>query len=201
MHYIIIFSGTLFAIYKISTNNSYYKANKMIKSLNKILNGLSAQYADEYLSSSEKDRILNDRPVENKPQIYADQSRIINPAQFIDHKKHIALLCNDTTNQNVLSYILANSNNYSVDVLFHGMHKNTVSESFYKLARSSFYENGIDIRLVKLINDSVSDIKNYLMKHRTLQYLVTDSHDLLITDFLNNHKIQKDINVPIVLIN
>jgi len=173
----------------------------MKNSLKKIMDGLSMQYADKYLPASQKDRILSNRPVKSKSLTNPDKFNIINPGESRSEKKHIAMLCNDVTNEGVLSYILSNSNDCSVDVLYHGAHVKTPSESFYKHARSSFVENNIDVRLVKLISDSVADIKNYLINHRTLQYLVTDSHDLLITEFLKNQKIQRQINVPIVLIN
>lgn len=168
----------------------------MKESIKKIFNGLSSQYAGEYLSASDKDRVLSNCPIENRTLKKTPSISLKN-----DGKNHIALLCNDRTNTSVLSYVLGNASNCSVDIIFHGLHQKTETESFYKQARTSFSENKIDIRLVKLINDSVNDVKNYLQNHRTLQYLVTDSHDLLITEFLKNKNIQKQVNVPIVLIN
>ena len=117
------------------------------------------------------------------------------------NKKHIALLCNDVTNHNVLNYVLENSKDCSVDILYHGIHKDAQSQSFYKDARSSFTENNVDVNLVKLINESIDDIKNYLLQQRSLQFLVTDSHDQLIKRFLNNKIIKNQVYVPIVLIN
>lgn len=172
----------------------------MINSIKKIMDGLSVQYADDYLSATEKDRILSNRPINSQAVNKPNRFNLVKSSFPGNEKKHIALLCNDTTNQSVLSYILSNSSDCSVDVLYHGAHKNTGSESFYKQARSSFIENDIDVRLVKLISDSVNDIKNYLINHRTLQYLVTDSHDLLMSEFLKNSKVQRQINVPIVLV-
>ena len=48
-----------------------------------------------------------------------------------NEKRHIAMLCNDTTNQNVINYILGNANECSVDILYHGAHKIIPSKSFY----------------------------------------------------------------------
>lgn len=172
----------------------------MLNSIKKIMDGLSAQYADDFLSSADKERVLNNRPVEQRV-IVSSQPDMLDSVMVNDGKRHIALLCNDSTNQSVLSYILGNSGDYSVDVLYHGMHKSTANESFYKQARSSFVENNVDVRLVKLINDSVNEVKNYLLNHRSLQYLVTDSNDLLINEFLKNQSIQRQVNVPIVLVN
>lgn len=173
----------------------------MIKSINKILNGLSAQYAGEYLSSSDKDQILNNCSIKNKRLIAAHRAHIIQPEISTDDKRHIALLCNDTTSQNVINYVLGNANNCSVDILYHGVHKIIPAESFYKHARSSFSDNNVEVSIVKLINDSIDDVKDYLLKHRSLQYLVTDSHDQLISSFLNNKSITRQLQIPIVLIN
>ncbi len=173
----------------------------MIKSLSKILNGLSSQYADEYLSSCEKDRILSNSPVKEKQIIHSTQPNILLPAGLRREKKHIALLCNDTTNQNVINYVLGNANDCAVDILYHGAHKIIPAKSFYTQARSSFSDNKIDVSIVKLINDSIDDIKDYLMNQRALQYLVTDSHDQLMSNFLSNKTITKQLQVPIVLIN
>ena len=172
----------------------------MIKTFNKIFDGLSAQHAGEYLSRDDKIQVLNNRPLKNRILNHKNSSTALQ-SSTLESDKHIALLCNDTTNQSVLKYILGNSNDCTVDVLFHGAHKQLGSQSFYKHARSSFLENNIDVRLVKLINDSVNDVKNYLIKHRSLQYLVTDSHNQLINEFLKNQAIQRQINVPIVLVN
>lgn len=173
----------------------------MIKSLKKIMNGLSAQYADEYLCSSDKDRVLNRLPPLNKQLVYPDISNILIPHKLDDEKRHIAMLCNDSTNQNVLDYVLGNANNCSVDILYHGAHNIIPTESFYVQARSSFSDNNVDVSIVKLINDSIDDIKDYLMSHRSLQYLVTDSHDQLMSTFLNNKSITRRLQIPIVLIN
>jgi hypothetical protein len=173
----------------------------MIKSLSKIFNGLSAQYAGEYLSSSEKDQIISNYPRKSKPLIASHHSEIILPNQLRDEKRRIALLCNDTTNQNVINYVLGNANDCSVDILYHGPHKIIPSDSFYKYARSSFSDNDVDVSIVKLINDSIEEVKDYLLSHRTLQYLVTDSHDQLISSFLNNKSITRQLQIPIVLIN
>ncbi len=116
-------------------------------------------------------------------------------------KKHIALLCNDVTNQNVLNYVLGNANNCSLDILYHSVHKITASESFFVQARSSFSNNNLDVNIVTLINYSIEEVKDYLMNHRSLQYLVTDSHDQLMSNFLSNKSITKHLQIPIVLIN
>ncbi|MFK5892941.1 MAG: hypothetical protein QM504_06945 [Pseudomonadota bacterium] len=171
----------------------------MLKSLKIMMNGLSAQYAGDYLSSTEKENILSDNQTTTEMHLdnyEKDKSNIIQ-----HRKKHIALLCNDITNQNVLSYVLENSEDCSIDILYHGAHKDAEPKSFYKHARSSFIENNVEVNLVKLINDSIDDIKNYLLQQRSLQYLVTDTHDKLIKQFLNNKVIKDQIYVPIVLIN
>ena len=173
----------------------------MIKSLKKIMDGLSAQYADEYLSSSDKYQILNHHSLEHEPLVHSSLSNVFLPKQLNNEKKHIALLCNDATNQNVLSYVLGNANNCSVDILYHGAHKIMTSESFFVQARSSFSNNNVDVSIVKLINDSIEEVKDYLMSHRSLQYLVTDSRDQLMSNFLNNKSITKHLQIPIVLIN
>ena len=173
----------------------------MIKSLKKIMDGLSAQYADEYLSTADKDRVLNHHSLKHGQFFHSQLSNIILPKPLKNEKKHIALLCNDLTNQNVLSYVLGNANNCSVDILYHGAHKITASESFFVQARSSFSNNNVDVSIVTLINDSIEEIKDYLMSHRSLQYLVTDSHDQLMSNFLSNKSITKHLQIPIVLIN
>jgi hypothetical protein len=175
----------------------------MIESLKKVMDGLSAQYVGDNLSTANKIDVLSHRkPRTINTQIQLNAESAASGTRGLRHaKKHIALLCNDTTNKNVLSYVLGNSSDCNVDILYHGAHKNTTAESFYKQARSSFLENDVDIRLVKLINDSISEIKDYLVQQRSLQYLVTDSHDTLIKDFLNNKVFKNQINIPIVLIN
>lgn len=173
----------------------------MKHSLNKIFNGLSAQHAGDYLTTFDKQRVLSNKPIQERfiTRVNSDKSHP-SDAQSLSKQKHIAILCNDTTSESVLTYVLDNAKGCSIDVLFHGAHTKTQDESFYKQARSSFNDNNIDVRLVKLINDSVNEVKNYLMNHRSLQYLVTDSHNLLITEFLSNKKNQKQVDVPIVLI-
>ena len=173
----------------------------MIKSLKKIMNGLSAQYADEYLCSSDKDRVLNNIHPMHRQFDYPSISNVILPHKLQDEKRHIAMLCNDSTNQNVLDYVLGNADNCSVDILYHGAHNIIPSKSFYVQARSSFSDHHVDVSIVKLINDSIDDIKDYLMSHRSLQYLVTDSHDDLMNNFLNNKSITRHLQIPIVLIN
>ena len=181
--------------------NSQHRQFKMIKTFKKIMDGLSAQYADEYLSSTDKGRIINKLPPQHRRFVYPDISSIVFPHKLEDEKKHIAMLCNDSTNQNVLDYVLGNAINCSVDILYHGAHNIIASESFYVKARSSFSDNHVDVSIVKLINDSIDDIKDYLMSHRSLQYIVTDSHDQLMTTFLNNKSITRHLQIPIVLIN
>ncbi|WP_198263610.1 hypothetical protein [sulfur-oxidizing endosymbiont of Gigantopelta aegis] len=179
----------------------------MIESLKKVMDGLSAQYVNDNLSTVNKIEVLNHR----KPRIIKRPAKLsvdLNLEKDLQQsqptlctKRHIALLCDDTTNHNVLSYVLGNSSDCNVDILYHGAHKNTQADSFYKQARLSFLENNVDIRLVKLINDSIAEVKDYLVQQRSLQYLVSDSHDALIKDFLNNKLFKNQINVPIVLIN
>ncbi len=173
----------------------------MNKIIDSILNGLSAQYAGEYLSSSNKQQILNNRPVKDRLMVPSAQTKVILANDLKNEKRHIALLCNDATNENVINYVLGNANDCSVDILYHGAHKIIPSESFYKHARSSFSDNNVDVSIVKLINDSIDEIKDYLMSHRSLQYLVTDSHDKLIGSFLKNKAITSQLQIPIVLIN
>jgi len=173
----------------------------MIKSLKKIMDGLSVQYADDYLSSSDKSRVLDNLPPHPRNVVYPIIKNVHLPHKPENEKKHIAMLCNDSTNQNVLDYVLGNADNCSVDILYHGTHNIIPSESFYMKARSSFSDNDIDISIVKLINDSIDDVKEYLITHRSLQYLVTDSHDNLISTFLKNKAITQHLQIPIVLIN
>ncbi|MCU7835421.1 MAG: hypothetical protein KZQ83_09210 [gamma proteobacterium symbiont of Taylorina sp.] len=173
----------------------------MNKILDTILNGLSAQYAGEYLSSTNKEQTLNDRPLTDRLIVPTSQTKVILPNKLKNEKRQIAMLCNDSTNQNVLSYVLGNANDCSVAIIYHGSHKMIPAESFYKQARSSLSDNNVDVSIVKLINDSIYDIKDYLMSHRSLQYLVTDSHDKLMATFLNNKSITKHLQIPIVLIN
>lgn len=174
----------------------------MINSVKKMMDGLSAQYAGDYLSSADKDKFLNHiPPVDNTQTTFRHGFNQIKSNALKQRKNHIALLCDDATNKNVLNYVLENSNNCAVDILYHGAHKQTESESFYKQARSSFENNHVDVSLVKLINESIEEIGNYLMNQRALQFLVTDSHDHLINIFLKDKLINRQVNVPIVLIN
>ncbi len=161
----------------------------MKATLKKIMNGLSVQYAGEYLSATNKSNVLGKRSV--AARVRPEHSQKL---------ARIAMLCSDETNQNVLNYILENSNDCQVDILYHGIPNTVASGSFYKQARHSFVENNIDIRFVKLISDSFSDVKDYLTQQGTLKYLVTDSKDNLINDFLNNKMYKGQVNVPIVLI-
>ena len=173
----------------------------MNKILGSILNGLSAQYAGEYLSSSDKEQILNNRPIKERLIIPSPQTKVLLTNDLRNEKRHIAMLCNDTTNQNVINYVLGNANDCSVDILYHGIHKPSSSGEFYTQARNSFFDNNVDVSVVKLINDSIDEIKEYLSKNRTLQYLVTDSHDQLMDSFLKNKSITNKLQIPIVLIN
>jgi hypothetical protein len=165
------------------------------------MNGLSAQYAGEYLSSSDKEHTLNNRPLQNRLTVSSAQTNVILPDVLNNKKRHIALLCNDETNVNVINYILGNANNCSIDILYHGIHKKPSSGEFFSQARKCFLENNVDVIIVKLINDSIDEIKDYLMKHRSLQYLVTDSDDQLMSSFLKNKSITRQLQTPIVLIN
>ena len=173
----------------------------MNKIIDTILNGLSAQYAGEYLSSSDKNQTLNNRAFKDRLIVSSPKTKIILPNELKNEKRHIAMLCNDATNQNVINYVLGNANDCSIDILYHGVHKTTSSGEFYTQARNSFSENNVDVSIVKLINDSIDEIKDYLMTHRSLQYLVTDSHDKLIGSFLKNKSITSQLQIPIVLIN
>lgn len=172
--------------------------NKMIDA---ILNGLSAQYAGEYLSANDKARTLGSYPLENRQVPSSSEPRIIMPKDVNDDKRHIAVLCNDVTNQNVINYVLGNANDCSVDILYHGLHHFPSSKSFYTQARNSFSDNNVDVTIVKLINDSIYEIKEYLINQRSLQYLVTDSSNKLMSSFLSNKSITRELQIPIVLIN
>lgn len=173
----------------------------MNKILGAIINGLSAQHAGEYLSSSDKDQILDNHPLKNRIIIPLSKPKLALKNKLKDKKRHIAVLCNDTTNENVISYILGNAKNCSVDILYYGVHQKTSSGEFYVHARNSFNDNNVDVSIVKLINDSIDEIKDYLTSHRSLQYLVTDSHDQLMDSFLKNKAITNQLQIPIVLIN
>ena len=169
----------------------------MNKIFDTILNGLSAQYAGEYLSSPDKEQVLNNRPIKDRLIVPSPRTKVVLP----NEKRHIALLCNDATNENVINYVLGNANDCSVDILYHGTHKTVSSGEFYTRARNRFSENNVDVSIVKLINDSIDEIKDYLANHRSLQYLVTDSHDVLMGSFLKNKSITNKLQIPIVLIN
>ncbi len=173
----------------------------MTKIFDSILNGLSAQYAGEYLSTANKEQIINNHPVKDRLIVPSLQTKTILTDALKNEKRHIAMLCNDTTNENVINYVLGNANDCSVDILYHGVHKTASSGEFYAHARNSFSENNVDVSIVKLINDSIEEIKDYLMNHRSLQYLVTDSHDQLMSSFLKNKSITSQLQIPIVLIN
>ncbi len=173
----------------------------MIKSLKKIMNSFSAQYAGEHLSTANKINILNNHHVNVTTDSALNNVNVIKTTASKHEKKHIALLCNDSTDQGVLDYILGHSSDCEVDILYHGIPNTKKSKSFYKKARSSFIENNIDIHLVKLINNSISEIKDYVSQQRSLQYLVTDSHNHLINDFLSNKMLKEQFNIPLVLIN
>ena len=94
----------------------------MNKILGTILNGLSAQYAGEYLSSSNKQQILNNRPLKDRLMVHLPETKVIQVNEINNEKRHIALLCNDATNENVINYVLGNANDCSVDILYHGDH-------------------------------------------------------------------------------
>lgn len=173
----------------------------MKASLKKVMNGLSAQYSGEYLSLANKINVLNDGTVVSRVNSKSDKFSVSKLSESNSRGARIAMLCNDATNQHVLDYILDNSNDCKVDILYHGTPNAKESESFYKQAKSSFVENNIDIRFVKLISDSITEIKDYLIHQKSLQYLVTDSQDSLIKDFLSNKIFKGQVNVPIVLIN
>ncbi len=168
----------------------------MKASLKKIMNGLSAQYAGEYLSAANKSNVLGERSVTARVRPERNQKLTASKTG----SARIAMLCSDATNQKVVNYILENSSDCQVDILYHGIPNTIASGSFYKQAKHSFVENNIDIRFVKLISDSFSDVKDYLTQQGTLKYLVTDSKDNLINDFLNNKMYKGQVNVPIVLI-
>ncbi len=173
----------------------------MNKILDSIINGLSSQYAGEYLSSSDKEQTLNNHPLKSRLYFPLPKPKLLLKNELKDKKRHIAVLCNDTTNENVINYIIGNARNCSIDILYHGVHKNTSSGEFYTHARDSFNDNNIEVSIVKLINDSIEEIKDYLISHRSLQYMVTDSHDQLMSLFLKNKAITKQLQIPIVLIN
>ena len=173
----------------------------MNKILGSIINGLSAQYAGEYLSSSDKEQTLDNRPIKSRLGFSLSKAKLVLPNELKNEKRHIAMLCNDTTNENVINYVLGNASNCSVDILYHGTHNRTSSGEFYAHARDSFNDNNVEVNIVKLINDSIEEIKDYLLNHRSLQYLVTDSHDQLISSFLKNKAITSQLQIPIVLIN
>ncbi len=173
----------------------------MINSIKQMMNGLSSQYAGDYLTSDEKDKFLNHVPISKSQTGIIHGLGALKTSAVKQRKSHIALLCDDTTNHNVLDYVLDNSDHCVVDILYHGSHQQTEAESFYKQARSSFDTNKVDIGLVKLVHDSIEEIGNYVLNQHALQFLVTDSHDSLINLFLKDKLLNRQANIPIVLVN
>ena len=173
----------------------------MINSIKQIMNGLSSQYAGDYLSAAEKDTFLSHVPITKIDTGILHGLGELKAKRVKQKKSHIALLCDDMTNNNVLDYVLENSSQCVVDILYHGSHQQTEAESFYKQARSSFDINKIDIGLVKLVHDSIDEIGNYILNQHALQFLVTDSHDRLINLFLKDKLLNRQANIPIVLVN
>ncbi len=58
----------------------------MIKSLKKIMDGLSAQYADEYLSNADKDQILNHHSLKHGQFFHSQLAKVILPKPLTNEK-------------------------------------------------------------------------------------------------------------------
>ncbi len=166
---------------------------KLREDIKRMLSALAYQDADEYLSSLEKMKILDDGQVID--------TRRSSPARKIAKmtiRPRIALIIDGQDSGVPLAYTIdaCQRQDAQVDLLLHGA---IDTKSITKI-ENRIVQAGLDYQCIQVGVKAIDDIIDYIFSESTLIYLVATSDDVVVRELIEEVLPKRGLRIPVPLV-
>lgn len=170
--------------------------NVLTEALKQMLDGLAHQDAGEFLTPSQKTaeffRGTNIKPTQ----------RVVEPAPapVVASRRRIALFTGSDLSPDVMEYITQTCTRLQHDLTVLSFESEHVAQELLAPYREVLDVAGIDIRLVTLGGNSISQLARYLENHPEIYFLACKESGYLGSSYVTGNQKKNGMPVPVVVI-
>ena len=168
----------------------------LTEALKQILDGLAHQDAGEFLTPSQKTAELtcdtNIKPIQ--------QAVETEPAPVVASRRRIALFTGSDLSPDVMDYIKQTCTRMQHDLTVLSFESKQVAQELLAPYREVLDAAGIDIRLVTLGGNSISQLAHYLANHPEISFLACKESGYVGSSYVTINQKKNEMPVPVVVI-
>jgi hypothetical protein len=168
----------------------------LTEALKQMLDGLAHQDAGEFLTTSRKSAEFA-RGTKIKPTQQVVESE---PAPVVESRRRIALFIGSDLSPNVMEYITQTCTRMQHDLTVLSFESGHVAQESLAPYREALDAAGIDIRLVTLGGNTISQLVRYLANHPEISFLACKESGYLGSSYVMGYQKKNEMPVPVVVI-
>lgn len=168
----------------------------LTEALKQMLDGLAHQDAGELLTPSQKTAEFA-RGSKIKPAQVVVETE---PAPVVENRRRIALFAGSDLSPDVMEYITQTCTRLQHDLTVLSFESRHVAEELLAPYHEVLVAAGIDIRLVTLGGNTVSQLARYLENHPEISFLACKDSGYLGSSYVTGHQKKNEMPVPVVII-
>lgn len=168
----------------------------LTEALKQILDGLAHQDAGEYLTPGQKTAELSCctsiKPIQQAVETES--------APVVERHRRIALFTGSDLSSDVMDYIRQTCTRMQYDLTVLSFESGHVTQELLAPYRQALDAAGIDIRLVTLGGNSISQLAHYLANHPEISFLACKESGYLGSSYVTVNQKKNEMPVPVVVI-
>jgi len=164
--------------------------------LKTMLNALAHEDAGEYLTPSQKTAILGKGPGATPEQRVAPT--VQEPAPV--GRRRVALFTGRELPENVIEYVTETCARTEHDLTVLTFETESTAEAMLQPYQGELAEAGIDVKLVTLGGNTLSQLARYLGSHPEIAFLACKESGYLGRSYLDGNQRKNEMPVPVVVI-
>lgn len=168
----------------------------LTEALKTMLNALANQDAGEYLTPSQKTAVLSQGPGATPDQRVAPT--VQEPAPV--GRRRVALFTGRELPGNVMEYVTETCARTDHDLTVLTFETESTAEAMLQPYRGELAEAGIDVKLVTLGGNTLSQLARYLGSHPEIAFLACKESGYLGRSYLAGNQRKNEMPVPVVVI-
>ncbi|MDX1697830.1 MAG: hypothetical protein R3308_06050, partial [Thiohalobacterales bacterium] len=167
--------------------------NEAVKTM---LNALAHEHAGEYLTPSQKTAELSSSPGVRPARVIA------RPEPVASHvgRRRVALFMGNVLPPSVFDYVFQTCVRLQHDLTVLTFESNTTGEDLLEPYAEELGRAGIDLELVSLGGNTISQLARYLDRHPEIAFLACKESGYLGRSYLTGNQQRHKIPVPVVVI-
>jgi hypothetical protein len=168
----------------------------LTEALKTMLNALAHEDAGEYLTPSQKTAILGKGPGATPEQRVAPT--VQEPAPV--GRRRVALFTGRELPENVIEYVTETCARTEHDLTVLTFETESTAEAMLQPYQGDLAEAGIDVKLVTLGGNTLSQLARYLGSHPEIAFLACKESGYLGRSYLDGNQRKNEMPVPVVVI-